>query len=79
MILVSPFFGLVIAGFLIGIALIIIGIQMIAAGFSGRETDIVPTGFKDRLSRDSYRIDTVDYWINECNLCSKQLIDSKKR
>jgi uncharacterized membrane protein HdeD (DUF308 family) len=53
MILVSPFFGLVLVGFLIGIALIIIGIQMIAAGFSGRETDIVPTGFKDRLSRDS--------------------------
>jgi hypothetical protein len=26
---------------------------MIVAGFSGRETDIVPAGFKDRLSRDS--------------------------
>ncbi len=33
MILVSPFFGLVLAGFFIGIALIIIGIQMIVAGF----------------------------------------------
>jgi hypothetical protein len=43
----------VLAGFFIGIALIIIGIQMIVAGFSGRETDIVPAGFKDRLSRDS--------------------------
>ena len=53
MILVSPFFGVVLAGFFIGIALIIIGIQMIVAGFSGRETDIVPAGFKDRLSRDS--------------------------
>ena len=47
MILVSPFFGIVLAGFFIGIALIIIGIQMIAAGFSGRETSLVPTtGFK---------------------------------
>jgi uncharacterized membrane protein HdeD (DUF308 family) len=47
MILVSPFFGLVLAGFFIGIALIIIGIQMIVAGFSGRETSLVPTtGFK---------------------------------
>jgi uncharacterized membrane protein HdeD (DUF308 family) len=53
MILVSPFFGVVLAGFFIGIALIIIGIQMIAAGVSGRESDIVPTGFKDRLSRNS--------------------------
>jgi hypothetical protein len=43
----------VLAGFFIGIALIIIGIQMIVAGFSGRETNIVPTGFKGRLSKDS--------------------------
>lgn len=47
MILVSPFFGVALAGFFIGIALIIIGIQMIAAGFSGRDTNLVPTaGFK---------------------------------
>ena len=48
MILVSPlFFGVLLAGFFIGIALIIIGIQMIVAGFSGRETSLVPTtGFK---------------------------------
>ena len=37
MVLVSPFFGAALAGFLIGIALLIIGIQMISAGIAGRE------------------------------------------
>lgn len=47
MILVSPLLGVVLAGFFIGIALIIIGIQMISAGVSGRETRLVPpAGFK---------------------------------
>jgi hypothetical protein len=37
----------VLAGFFIGIALIIIGIQMISAGVSGRGTRLVPpAGFK---------------------------------
>jgi uncharacterized membrane protein HdeD (DUF308 family) len=48
MILASPLFGVVLAGFFIGIALIIIGIQMISAGISGRESRLVPSkGFKD--------------------------------
>jgi uncharacterized membrane protein HdeD (DUF308 family) len=43
MILASPLFGVVLAGFFIGIALIIIGIQMISAGISGRESKLVPS------------------------------------
>jgi uncharacterized membrane protein HdeD (DUF308 family) len=42
-----PEFGADLAGIFIGIALIIIGIQMISAGISGKETSIVSTaGFK---------------------------------
>jgi uncharacterized membrane protein HdeD (DUF308 family) len=37
MIIVSPFFGAVLAGFLIGIALLIVGIEIVSAGFAGRE------------------------------------------
>lgn len=43
MVLVSPFFGAVLAGFLIGIALLIIGIQMISAGIAGREARMRPS------------------------------------
>jgi uncharacterized membrane protein HdeD (DUF308 family) len=48
MVLVSPFFGAVLAGLLIGIALLIIGIQMISAGIAGREARLTPStaGFK---------------------------------
>jgi uncharacterized membrane protein HdeD (DUF308 family) len=47
MILAYPLFGVELAGILIGFALIIIGIQMISAGVSGRETRLVPpTGFE---------------------------------
>ncbi len=38
MIIVSPFFGAVLAGLIMGIILIIIGIEMIAAGVGGRQT-----------------------------------------
>jgi uncharacterized membrane protein HdeD (DUF308 family) len=43
MILVSPFFGAALAGFLIGIALLIIGIQVISAGIAGREARLRPS------------------------------------
>lgn len=43
MILVSPFFGAALAGLLIGIALLIIGIQVISAGISGREARLRPS------------------------------------
>ncbi len=46
MIIVSPFFGAVLAGFIMGIILIIIGIQMISAGVGGRETRLTPPGLK---------------------------------
>ena len=46
MIIVSPFFGAVLAGFIMGIILLIIGIEMIAAGIGGRETHLRPPGFK---------------------------------
>jgi uncharacterized membrane protein HdeD (DUF308 family) len=46
MIIVSPFFGAVLAGFIMGIILIIIGIQMISAGVGGRETRLTPPGIK---------------------------------
>ena len=42
-VLVSPFFGAALAGFLIGIALLIIGIQMISAGIAGREARLRPS------------------------------------
>ena len=37
-IIVSPFFGAVLAGFIMGIILLIIGIEMIAAGIGGRDS-----------------------------------------
>ncbi|MCD6036587.1 MAG: Acid-resistance rane protein [Nitrososphaeraceae archaeon] len=43
MILVSPFFGAALAGLLIGIALLIIGIQVISAGIAGREARLRPS------------------------------------
>ncbi len=41
MILASPVFGAVFAGLIIAMALLIIGIQMIAAGVSGRRESLV--------------------------------------
>ena len=38
LIIVSPFFGAVLAGLIMGIILLIIGIEMIAAGVGGRQT-----------------------------------------
>jgi uncharacterized membrane protein HdeD (DUF308 family) len=49
MIIVSPFFGAVLAGFIMGIILLIIGIEMIAAGIGGRETHLRPPGFKRKI------------------------------
>jgi uncharacterized membrane protein HdeD (DUF308 family) len=43
MILASPVFGAVFAGLIIAMALLIIGIQMVAAGVSGRRESIVPS------------------------------------
>ena len=43
MVLVSPLFGAALAGLLIGIALLIIGIQVISAGISGREARLRPS------------------------------------
>jgi uncharacterized membrane protein HdeD (DUF308 family) len=37
LVLASPFFGAVLAGIMIGLSLLIVGIEMIAAGVSGRE------------------------------------------
>jgi uncharacterized membrane protein HdeD (DUF308 family) len=45
-IIVSPFFGAVLAGFIMAIILIIIGIEAISAGIGGRETRLTPPGFK---------------------------------
>lgn len=47
MILVAPIFGVEFAGILIGIALIIIGIQMISAGVAGRRMTLPSVGFKN--------------------------------
>jgi uncharacterized membrane protein HdeD (DUF308 family) len=44
--IISPFFGAVLAGLIIGIILLIIGIQMIAAGIAGRETRLTPPGLR---------------------------------
>jgi uncharacterized membrane protein HdeD (DUF308 family) len=44
--IISPFFGAVLAGFIIGIILIIVGIQLISAGVGGRETRLTPPGLK---------------------------------
>ena len=46
LIMASPFFGAVLAGLIIGIILLIIGIQMISAGIGGRETSLRPPGLK---------------------------------
>jgi uncharacterized membrane protein HdeD (DUF308 family) len=46
MIIVSPFFGAVLAGFIMAIILIIMGIEAISAGIGGRETRLTPPGFK---------------------------------
>jgi uncharacterized membrane protein HdeD (DUF308 family) len=46
MVIVSPFFGAVLAGFIMAIILLIIGIEMIAAGIGGRETHLRAPGFK---------------------------------
>jgi uncharacterized membrane protein HdeD (DUF308 family) len=46
MVIVSPFFGAVLAGLIMGIILLIIGIQMISAGVGGRETRLTPPGLK---------------------------------
>jgi uncharacterized membrane protein HdeD (DUF308 family) len=46
MVIVSPLFGAVLAGFIMGIILILIGIQMISAGIGGRETRLTPPGLK---------------------------------
>ena len=43
MILASPVFGAVFAGLIIAMALLIIGIQMVAAGVSGRRESLVPS------------------------------------
>jgi uncharacterized membrane protein HdeD (DUF308 family) len=43
MVLVSPLFGAALAGLLIGIALLIIGIQVISAGIAGREARLRPS------------------------------------
>ena len=39
-VLISPFFGAILAGIVIGIGLLITGIQMIFAGIQGRNTQI---------------------------------------
>jgi uncharacterized membrane protein HdeD (DUF308 family) len=44
--IVSPFFGAVLAGLVIAIILLIIGIQMISAGIGGRETRLTPPGLR---------------------------------
>jgi uncharacterized membrane protein HdeD (DUF308 family) len=46
LIMASPFFGAVLAGLIIGIILLIIGIQMISAGIGGRETSLTPPGLR---------------------------------
>lgn len=46
LIMASPFFGAVLAGLIIGIILLIIGIQMISAGIGGRETRLTPPGLR---------------------------------
>jgi uncharacterized membrane protein HdeD (DUF308 family) len=44
--IVSPFFGAVLASLVIAIILIIIGIQLITAGIAGREARLTPPGMK---------------------------------
>jgi uncharacterized membrane protein HdeD (DUF308 family) len=42
-VLISPFFGAILAGIIIGIGLLITGIQMIFAGIQGRRRAQIPT------------------------------------
>jgi uncharacterized membrane protein HdeD (DUF308 family) len=44
--IVSPFFGAALAGLIIGIVLLIVGIQLVSAGIGGRETRLTPPGLK---------------------------------
>jgi uncharacterized membrane protein HdeD (DUF308 family) len=44
--IVSPFFGAALAGLIIAIVLLIVGIQLITAGIGGRETRLTPPGLK---------------------------------
>ena len=44
--IVSPFFGAVLAGLIIAIVLLIVGIQLVTAGIGGRETRLTPPGLK---------------------------------
>ena len=46
MIIASPLFGAVLAGLLIGIVLLIVGIEMISAGIGGRETRLTPSALE---------------------------------
>jgi hypothetical protein len=52
MIIASPFFGEAFAGLLIGMTLIIIGIQMISAGIGGRETLLIAPRLKNNNNVD---------------------------
>ena len=42
----SPLFGAALAGLIIGIVLLIVGIQLVSAGIGGRETRLTPPGLK---------------------------------
>jgi uncharacterized membrane protein HdeD (DUF308 family) len=44
--IVSPPFGAALAGLIIGIVLLIVGIQLVSAGIGGRETRLTAPGFK---------------------------------
>src|SRR5215213_8091126 len=44
--IVSPFFGAVLAGLIIAIVLLIVGIQLVSAGIGGRPTRLTPPGLK---------------------------------
>jgi uncharacterized membrane protein HdeD (DUF308 family) len=44
MILISPAIGTALVGVLIGIALLIVGIQVVVAGISGRRANIIGSG-----------------------------------
>ena len=44
--IVSPFFGAALAGLIIGIVLLIVGIQLVSAGIGGRETRLTPPGLR---------------------------------
>ena len=44
--IVFPLLGAIFSGFIIGIILLIIGIEMISVGIGGRETRLTPPGLK---------------------------------